>query len=216
MKVVAFVGSPKAEGNTYQSMKMVGNVLEQSNIEVEYINVGSKRISGCIGCGGCFKKRDERCVFTDGDDIVNTSIQKIKEADGLLIGSPVYYAGVAGSMKCFLDRIFYVAGANGGLFRHKVGASVVAVRRSGGLPTFHELNNYLTYAEMLIPTSNYWNVVHGTMPGEVFKDTEGVQIMETLGANMVWLMNLVENGKGKVEEPKPVKKVFMNFIRNVD
>jgi len=116
-------------------------------------------------------------------------------------------------MKSFLDRAFYVNGANKGLFRHKVGASVVAVRRSGGLPTFNALNNYLSYAEMLIPSSNYWNVIHGAKPGEVEQDEEGVQIMQVLGRNMAWLMKLVENGKGNIPAPEAAKKRYMNFIR---
>ncbi len=213
MKVVAIVGSPREGGNTHQSLKVVGDILEKSNIKVEYVNIGTKPISGCIACNGCAKNKDERCSIKDQEDLLNTTIQKIKEADGLLIGSPVYFAGVNGSMKSFLDRMFYVAGVNGGLFRHKVGASVVAVRRSGGLTTFNELNNYLMYAEMLIPTTNYWNVVHGTAKGEIHHDAEGLNILEVLGSNMVWLMNLVENGKGKVAEPEKIKKTFMNFIR---
>ncbi|MDW7674576.1 MAG: flavodoxin family protein, partial [Bacillota bacterium] len=120
---------------------------------------------------------------------------------------------IGGTMKSFLDRAFYVAGVNGGLFRHKVGASVVAVRRSGGLPTFDQLNNFLNYSEMLIPTANYWNVIHGARQGEALHDEEGVQIMRVLGKNMAWLMKLVENGKGVVIEPERESKKYMNFIR---
>jgi multimeric flavodoxin WrbA len=116
-------------------------------------------------------------------------------------------------MKSFMDRAFYVAGVNGGMLRHKVGAAVVAVRRSGGLPTFNQLNNFICYSEMLVPTANYWNVVHGTRPGEAVKDEEGAQIMRTLGKNMAWLMRLVEHGKGTVPPPEQEKKIYMNFIR---
>jgi multimeric flavodoxin WrbA len=116
-------------------------------------------------------------------------------------------------MKSFLDRAFYVAGVNNSMLRHKVGAAVVAVRRSGGVPAFEQLNNYINYSEMLMPTSNYWNVIHGTRPGEAVQDGEGVQIMKTLGKNMAWLMKLVENGKGNVEEPEKEKKIFTNFVR---
>jgi multimeric flavodoxin WrbA len=136
----------------------------------------------------------------------------MKHADGIILSSPVHYAAMAGTMKSFLDRAFYVTGVNDGMLRHKVGASVVAVRRSGGLPTFDQLNNYLLYSEMLLPTSNYWNVIHGTRPGEAAQDAEGVQIMRVLGRNMAWLMKLVENGKGTVVPPEREAKIYMNFI----
>lgn len=116
-------------------------------------------------------------------------------------------------MKAFLDRAFYVSSSNGNLFRHKVGAALVTVRRSGGVTTFNQLNNYLNYAEMLIPTTNYWNVVHGARPGEIFKDEEGIQILRVLGKNMAWLLKLVENGKTKINEPEKEIKTFTNFIR---
>lgn len=116
-------------------------------------------------------------------------------------------------MKAFLDRAFYVTSVNDGMLRHKVGASVVAVRRSGGVSTFDQLNNYLNYSEMLIPTSNYWNVVHGTKPGDALQDEEGVQIMRVLGKNMAWLLKVLENSKDKVAKPEREPKIFMNFIR---
>jgi multimeric flavodoxin WrbA len=159
----------------------------------------------------CAKNQNEQCVLP-GDE-VNAWIQKMKQADGILLGSPVHYAAMAGAMKCFLDRAFYVAGMNGGLFRHKVGTAVVAVRRSGGLPAFEQLNVFLQYSEMLIPTSNYWNVIHGRMPGEVAQDEEGAQIMRVLGKNMAWLLKLVEHGKGAVVPPAQEKKVYMHFVR---
>ena len=146
-------------------------------------------------------------------DEVNEWIQKMKQADGIIFGSPVHYAAMAGTMKSFMDRAFYVTGVNNGMLRHKVGAAVVAVRRSGGLPTCDQLNNFINYSEMLIPTSNYWNVIHGARPGEVLQDEEGMQIMRVLGKNMAWLMKLVENGKGAVAEPERESKFYMNFIR---
>ncbi|MFV0441651.1 MAG: flavodoxin family protein [Lachnospirales bacterium] len=211
MKVVAFNGSPREKGNTYTNLSIVAKELNNKGIDVEIIHIGNKAIKGCMGCGVCFKNRDEECTIKD--DLVNDMLQKLKEADGILLGSPVFYSGVNGTMKSFLDRLFYASGANGNLLRHKVGASVVAVRRSGGMPTFNELNHYLLYSEMLIPTSNYWNVSHGARPGEVTEDLEGVQIMEILGKNMAWLLELKENGKDKVEEPEKTRKVGMNFIR---
>ena len=136
----------------------------------------------------------------------------MKGADGIILSSPVHFSAIAGTMKSFLDRAFYVTSVNGGMLRHKVGAAVVAVRRSGGLPTFDQLNNFINYAEMLMPTSNYWNVIHGRSPGEVSQDTEGVQIMRVLGKNMAWLMKLVEHGKSTITPPQREDKIYMNFI----
>jgi multimeric flavodoxin WrbA len=211
MKVVAFNGSPNQEGNTYHGLKIVADELNQEGIETEIIQVGNKTIRGCIHCNQCAKNKDERCVLPN--DEVNQWIQKMKEADGVLLGSPVHYSAIAGTMKSFLDRAFYVIGVNDSMLRHKVGAAIVAVRRSGGLPTFNQLNNYINYSEMLMPTSNYWNVIHGTRPGQALEDKEGVQIMRVLGKNMAWLMKLVENGKDKIPAPERESKTFMNFIR---
>lgn len=210
MKVVAFNGSPKKEGNTYYALKVVAEELVKEGIEVEIVHVGDKIIRGCLACNMCAKNKNERCII---DDEVNDWIQKMKNADGIILGSPVHYASIAATMKAFLDRAFYVASANGGLFRHKVGAAVVTVRRSGGVTTFDQLNNYLNYSEMLIPTSNYWNVIHGARPGEIMQDDEGVQILRILGKNMAWLMKLIDNGKEKVKEPEKERKIVTNFIR---
>lgn len=211
MKVVAFNGSPRKVGNTYEALKIVCEQLEAKGIETEIVQVGINSVRGCMACGKCAKNKNEECTVKTDD--VNLWIQKMKDADGIILGSPVHYASMAGNMKSFLDRAFYVAGANNSMFRHKVGASVVAVRRSGGLPTFNELNNYLNYSEMLVATSNYWNVIHGTKPGEAHKDEEGVQIMRVLGKNIAYLLELIENGKGKVTPPEKEKKVYTNFIR---
>jgi len=211
MKVVAFNGSPKKEGNTYHALLLVTKELEKQGIETEIAHVGNKKIMGCTACGQCKKNQDEKCIIKT--DNVNLWIQKMKEADGILLGSPVHYASLGANLKSFLDRAFYVSGSNGNLFRHKVDASVVAVRRSGGLPTFNELNNYLNYSEMMIPTSNYWNVIHGTSPGKVLKDKEGVQIMQVLGKNMGYLLKIMEYGKANVEAPEQEDKIYTNFIR---
>lgn len=211
MKVLAFNGSPKKEGNTYHAIKIVADELEKEGIETEIIHVGSKKINGCIACGYCAKHKNEECVFKD--DGVNDWIQKMKEADGIILGSPVHYSAIAGTMKSFLDRAFFVTSVNDSMLRHKVGASVVAVRRSGGVATFDQLNNYINYSEMVIPTSSYWNVIHGTNPGEALQDEEGVQIMRVLGKNMAWIMKLIENGKDNVKSPEREGKIFTNFIR---
>lgn len=211
MKVIAFNGSPQKEGNTYLALKLVCDELEKSGIETEIVTVGNKNVRGCMACNQCMRNKDEKCVIKT--DPVNEWIQLMKEADGFLFGSPVHYSALSANMKAFLDRAFYVAGANKSMFRFKVGAAVAAVRRSGGIPTFQELNNYLLYAEMMIPTSNYWNVIHGTTPGEALKDEEGVQIMQVLGRNMAYLLQLKESGKEMVKEPEYTKKKYTNFIR---
>ena len=210
MKVVAFNGSPHKEGNTYHAIRMVAEELENKGIETEIIQVGNKEIRGCLACNKCVKNQDERCII---DDPVNDWIQKMKAADGIIIGSPVHYAAIAGTMKSFLDRAFYVTSVNGMMLRHKVGAPVVAVRRSGGLPAFNQLSNYINYSEMMMPTSNYWTVIHGTSPGEAEKDEEGRQIMRILGKNMAYLMQVMKNAEGEVEAPAVERKKLMNFIR---
>jgi len=211
MKVVGFNGSPNKKGNTACSLNMVFEELENAGIETEMIPVGKKKIQGCIACHGCVKKQNEACAFDD--DPVNEWIQKIKAADGILLGSPVHFSGVAGTMKSFLDRAFFVSSVNGGLFRHKVGAAVAAVRRSGGVPTVDTLNHYINYAEMIMPSSNYWNVAHGLAPGEMKQDGEGKQIMAVLGKNMAWIMKIIEHGKAQFPAPEPVAKTMTNFIR---
>lgn len=211
MKIVAFNGSPNAKGNTFHALQMVAEELEKEGIATEIIHVGNKAVRGCLACGQCVKKKNEQCIQID--DPVNEWIQLMKEADGILIGSPVHFSAIGGTMKSFLDRAFYVTGVNHSMLRHKVGAAVVAVRRSGGLPTFNQLNNFLCYSEMLLPSANYWNVIHGTRPGEATQDEEGKQIMRTLGKNMAWLMKLVEHGQGAIAPPPLEKKTYMNFIR---
>ena len=211
MKVIAFNGSPRKDGNTAGCLKTVLGELERAGIETEMIQVGKERVRGCIACFTCSKKQNERCAIED--DPVNDWIQMMKAVDGILLGSPVHFSGVAGTMKSFLDRAFFVSSANGGLLRHKVGASVAAVRRSGGIPTVDTLNHYINYSEMIMPSANYWNVAHGTKPGEMEQDGEGKQIMEVLGRNMAWLMKALTIGGKEVPPPAPVAKIQTNFIR---
>jgi len=211
MKVIAINGSPKREGNTFHALSTVGRELEAAGIEFEILPIGQKMVHGCIACGKCAVNRDEKCAITTDD--LNDLIQQVKQADGLLLGSPVYYSGVPGTMKSLLDRMFYVAGANGNLFRHKVAAAVVAVRRTGGSAALDSLTHYLTYSEMIIATSMYWNVIHGRTAGEAIKDGEGVQIMRVLGKNMAWLLRMKEATAGKITPPPKEEKVMTNFIR---
>lgn len=210
MKVVAFNGSPKKDGNTYQAINIVTGELKKEGIETEIVHVGDKAIRGCTACQGC-KVKNEKCVITT--DEVNDWIQKMKNADGIILGSPVYYSGVNGTMKSFLDRAFYVIGANGNFMKRKVGISLAAVRRSGGIPAIEQLNKYINFSEMLMPGSCYWNVIHGRRPGDIVEDKEGLQIMEVLGQNMAWTMKLIENGKGIVKEPNTFEKVMTSFVR---
>jgi multimeric flavodoxin WrbA len=189
----------------------VGKKLQENNIHFEILHIGNHAVRGCMACGTCARTRDEKCTITT--DPLNEWIQQLKAADGIILASPVYYAGIAGTMKCFLDRAFYVAGCNGGLFRQKVAAAVVSLRRTGGSSTFDSLNHYLTYSEMILATSNYWNVVHGRVPGEVLQDGEGVQIMDVLGQNMAWLLKMREQTKALLPAPESVIKIMTNFIR---
>lgn len=211
MKVLGLNGSPRKKGNTACSLNTVFAELEKAGIETEMIQVGKEKIQGCRACYGCVKNQDQCCTIKD--DPVNDWIQKMKSADGILLGSPVHFSGIAGTMKSFLDRAFFVSSVNGGLFRQKVGAAVAAVRRSGGLPTVNSLNHYIIYSEMVMPCSNYWNVAHGTNPGEMEQDSEGKQIMSVLGQNMAWLMKTLEFARDDIPAPEPVNKVMTNFIR---
>ena len=211
MKVVGFNGSPKQTGNTYHALRAVMEPLEQQGIQTEIIHVGGQALRGCIGCRGCAQLQNETCVLPD--DGVNGWIQKMKEADGILLASPVYFANIAGSMKCFLDRAFYVCSNNGGLLRHKVGAVAAAVRRTGGLPAVDTMTHYLSYSEMVMPGANYWNVIHGRTPGEVLQDEEGLQDLRILGKNMAWLLRLMEYGRQAVPAPQPEEKIITNFVR---
>lgn len=211
MKVIAFNGSPHKAGNTDRALQILLEPMEEAGIETERIHVGQTQIAACTACGMCAKNRNEQCVLPG--DPVNEWIQAMKTADGIVLGSPVHYAGVAAGMKAFLDRAFYVAGNNGSLFRHKVGASVAVVRRSGGIPTYDGLNRYLQYAEMIQAGSNYWNVIHGARPDEVLQDEEGKQILRVLGKNTAWLLQVLEEGKKKFPAPERERKTATNFIR---
>lgn len=210
MKVICINGSPRPEGNTAVALREMAVELREQGIEVETIHVGNKPIRGCLACGTCIRKKNERCVIND--DPVNEIIQKMKAADGVVLGSPVYYAGIAGIMKCFCDRAFYVSGANGGLFADKVGAAVVAARRSGGSAAWAGLNYYLTISKMQIAGSSYWNIVHGALAGEAEADAEGLQTVRNTAKQMAWLMKLKEAAKD-VPAPEYDKGARTSFIR---
>lgn len=210
MKVVGFNGSFRAKGNTYQALEIVGAELIKEGIDFEIIHVGDKTIKGCMGCNACARNKNNKCIISN--DEVNDWIQSMVEADGIVFGTPVHFAGMGGTLKTFMDRAFYVA-SQMGFLRHKVGASLAVARRAGGVTAVQELNTYITYAEMLMPTSNYWNAAYGTAPGEIEMDEEGKQIMRILGQNMAWLLKLKESGSTSVKEPAGEAKLFTNFAR---
>jgi multimeric flavodoxin WrbA len=189
MKVIAFNGSARKEGNTAILLNLILAELKAEGIETELYSLAGKPVQGCIGCFKCFDKKDKRCNVEK--DIINECIQKMVEADGILLGSPTYFADVSASMKAVIERCGMVGRANNGLYKRKVGAAVVAVRRAGGIHVFNSLNYFFTINEMIIPGSSYWNIGIGRQPGEVNNDAEGVQTMKGLGQNMAWLLKKI-------------------------
>jgi len=186
MKVVAFNGSPRKEGNTAALIKHVLAELEKEGIETETVQVGGKYIRGCIACAKCFENTDKKCIIDK--DIVNECIEKMLEADGIILASPTYFADLTPELKALIDRTGFVAKANNEMFRHKVGAAVVAVRRAGSIHVFDSINHFFTISQMIIPGSSYWNMGMGLNEGDVEKDEEGIRTMQTLGQNMAWLL----------------------------
>jgi multimeric flavodoxin WrbA len=191
MKVIAFNGSVRKEGNTAILLNLVLDELKAEGIETELYSLAGKPIQGCIACFKCFEKKNRRCNVEK--DIVNECIQKMDEADGILLGSPTYFADVSAGMKALIERCGMVGGANNKMYRRKAGAAVVAVRRAGAIHVFNSLNYFFTINEMIIPGSTYWNVGIGRQPGEVNSDAEGVQTMKNLGKNMAWLMKKIQS-----------------------
>lgn len=205
MKVILINGSPNAKGCTYTALEEVSKTLKSEGIGTEIIHVGHKDIRGCIGCRQC--KTKGKCVF---NDIVNDIAPKFKECDGIVIGSPVYFASANGTLVSFIDRLFYSMTADKTM---KVGAAVVSCRRGGNSATFDELNKYFTISQMPIASSQYWNMVHGNSPEEVQQDLEGLQTMRTLGKNMAFLIKSIQLGKKEFGLPEKEEHKFTNFIR---
>ncbi|MBR0462126.1 MAG: flavodoxin family protein [Erysipelotrichaceae bacterium] len=206
MKVLMINGSPRDDSNTSLAFKAMTDVFEAEGVDYEIVEIGTRDIRGCIACRKCHETG--RCVF---DDIVNETALKLKEADGLVIGSPVYYGSANGSLISLLDRLFYSITFD---LSMKVGASVVVARRGGLTATFDELNKYFTISEMPVATSCYWNQVHGHQKGEAGQDEEGLVVMKRLAMNMVFLMRSIALGKEKYGlPPKEEKRVMTNFIR---
>jgi len=205
MKVLLINGSPKVNGNTALALEEMVKVFKAEGIEAEIIQVGNKDIRGCLACGGCYEKGE--CVI---DDMVNEVGEKFKEADGLVVASPVYYASANGTLTAFLDRLFYSSNYDKTM---KVGASVAVARRGGCSATFDQLNKYFTISGMPIASSQYWNSVHGGAPGQAAEDAEGLQTMRTLARNMSFLMKSIALGKEQFGLPEKEKHLFTNFIR---
>jgi len=186
MKVVAFNGSPHKDGNTSILINQVLGELTKEGIETEVVQVGGKKIRGCIACYKCIENLNQRCAVDN--DILNECIDKILEAQGILLGSPTYFTDVTAEMKALIDRAGMVGTANGYMYKRKVGAAVVAVRRAGSIHALDTMNHLFTYHQMIVPGSSYWNMGIGMMPGEVEKDVEGLQTMQVLGQNMAWAL----------------------------
>jgi multimeric flavodoxin WrbA len=186
MKVVAFNGSPRKDGNTFRLLQHVFTALNKEGIETELVQVGGNLIHGCTACFQCFKNKDERCVLTG--DVVNDCIAKMRQADGIILASPTYFADITPELKALIDRAGFVAGANNNLLKRKAGAAVVAVRRGGAIHAFDTINHFFLIRQMIVPGSCYWNVGIGRDKGEVENDEEGIRTMTVLGENMAWLL----------------------------
>lgn len=205
MKVLMINGSPRANGNTAIALDEMKKVFESEGVDVEVVQVGNKAVRGCIACGKC--KEIGKCVF---DDVVNELAAKFKEADGLVVASPVYYASANATLIATLDRLFYSSNFDKTM---KVGASVVCARRGGCSATFDEMNKYFTISNMPIAPSQYWNSIHGRGPGDANEDEEGKQTMRVLARNMTFLMKCIALGKEKYGLPKTEERAWTHFIR---
>ena len=189
MKVIAFNGSARKDGNTAILINYVLKELEKEGIETELFQLSGKKIHGCKACYKCRENMDKRCSIKD--DVLNICIEKMLEAEGIILGSPTYFADITTEMKALIDRAGFVAGANDHMFKRKVGAGIVAARRGGHIHAFDSLNHFFLIREMIIPGSRYWNLGFGLDKGEVEKDEEGIQIMKVLGENMAWLLKKI-------------------------
>ena len=205
MKGLMLNGSPKAKGNTATALAQMEKVFREEGIEVVNVQVGNQAVRGCIACGGCGKTG--KCVF---DDVVNELAPIFREADGLVVGSPVYYASANATLVAVLDRLFYSTGFDKTM---KVGAAITVARRGGCSATFDELNKYFTISGMPVASSQYWNSIHGGGPGEALEDAEGLQTMRTLARNMAFLMKSIALGKERYGLPKKEPRQVTNYIR---
>lgn len=206
MNVLLINGSPHKNGCTHTALSEVAGELEKQNIGTTMLHIGTKPVAGCLACGKCASTG--LCILKD--DPVNEAIGLARQADGMIFGSPVYYAGPNGALCAFLDRMFFMKSA---FYAYKPGAAVVSCRRGGAGTAFDRLNKYFTISNMPVVSSQYWNAVHGNTPEEVRRDLEGLQIMRTLGRNMAWLLKCIEASRGTVPYPEQEPRQATNFIR---
>lgn len=190
MKIIAFNGSPRNNGNTAIMINHALAVLDKYHIETEIIQVGGKALRGCAACGWCGKNPVKKCVISD--DPINEWISKIDVADGIIIGSPTYFANTTAEIKALIDRVGYVSRRNGDLLQRKIGAAVVSFRRAGAINVFNAINDFFLINQMIVPGSSYWNIGMGREPGDVASDAEGLKTMETLAENIAWLLKLIK------------------------
>ncbi len=186
MKVIAINGSPRKNGNTYDLINLVFDELHKEGIETELIQLGGKQVRGCMACMKCFQNADQQCV--NKTDEINEIIEKMRDADGIILGSPTYFANVSTEMKALIDRAGLVGIANNHMFKRKVGAAVVAVRRGGSVDVFNSINHFFFLNQVVVPGSSYWNIGFGMDKGETKNDAEGIQTMKNLGCNMAWTL----------------------------
>jgi multimeric flavodoxin WrbA len=209
MKVLLINGSPNAKGCTYTALNEIAAVLEDEGIQAEIIHIGKGPIIGCTTCLWCRRNKMNRCVYDK--DPVNTILEKAKDADGFIFGSPVHFAAASGAISSLLDRMFFAAK---GYFQYKPGAAIVCLRRGGATVALDQLSRYFTINNMPVVSSQYWNMVHGNSPDEVVQDKEGIQTMHKLGQNMAWLLKSIKAGReAGIEIPKGDPRVHTNFIR---
>lgn len=190
MKVIAFNGSARKNGNTALLLNMVLDELKEEGIKTEMYQLAGKPIQGCIACYKCIETKDNTCALKN--DVMNECLEKMIEADGILLGSPTYFADVSAGMKALIERCGMVARVNGDILKQKAGASVVAVRRAGATHVFSSMNYFFFISQMIVPGSSYWNIGVGRQPGDVINDQEGVQTMKNLGKNMAWLLKKIK------------------------
>lgn len=207
MKVLLINGSPKDDGCTFTALSAIEMILKQENIETEIYQIGNQAVHGCADCLTCLEKGS--CAYED--DCVNELIYKIQESDGLIIGSPVYFAAVNGALNAILDRVFYAAGRT---FAHKPAAAIASARRAGTSTTLDQLNKYFTVCQMPIVTSTYWNNIHGRRSGQIAEDKEGLQTFINLARNMAWMLRCIEAGKEKgILPPQPLSGARTDFVK---
>lgn len=210
MKVLLINGSPNKERCTYTALSQTAKALETEGIETEIAWIGREPLRGCLGCAGCAKRGDHRCIFDD--DVVNGLIEKAEQADGIIVGTPVFYAGANGALLSVLDRMFYAASAN---LRFKPAAGIASARRAGTTPAIDQINKYFQINCMPIVSSNYWPMVHGKSADDVRQDEEGLQIMRVLGKNMAWMLRTFESARTHgITTPDVEPKTMTNFIRS--